>query len=395
MFTIVETDTSGPSTKTNVTIVTRFSFSRGTRDSPHDIHHYTTANGRAGGGGVGVRLSIVHRVSDSEPLKRNIHSEAKTICNKSETCRKTKCVHCHIISSADVSIAINKLKSDKVNDNGLVYSNNFNHGTELLFQYLSILFTSMIHHGFCPPTFICANIIPIPKSSKANLSDSDKYRSIAISSLLGKILDHIIIVKQSEALKTSNYQFGFKANSSTVLCSTIVNEIVQYYTENGAKPVYVLLLDASKAFDKVAFNVLFNELRGRSLCPKITQLLYYMYTNQQCSVRRGSEHSDYFNVSNGVKHGGVISPILFSCYIDKLFSQLEHSGLGCHVGASYARAFGYADDIALVAPSLQSLTLSDPCYFRQLTIRGGALKAPPPPTTISKTIVSIVTISYM
>ena len=40
----------------------------------------------------------------------------------------------------------------------------------------------------------------------------------------------------------------------------MVNETVQYYTENGAKPVYVLLLDASKAFDKVAFNVLFNEL---------------------------------------------------------------------------------------------------------------------------------------
>ena len=135
----------------------------------------------------------------------------------------------------------------------------------------------------------------------------------------------------------------------------MVNETVQYYTENGAKPVYVLLLDASKAFDKVAFNVSFNELRDRSLCPKITKLLYYMYTNQECSIRWGSEHSDFFNVSNGVKQGGVISPILFSCYIVKLFLQFEYSGLGCHVGASYAGAFGYADDIALVAPSLQSL----------------------------------------
>ena len=78
----------------------------------------------------------------------------------------------------------------------------------------------------------------------------------------------------------------------------MVNKTVQYYTENGAKSVYVLLLDASKAFDKVAFNVLFNELRDHSLCPKITKLLYYMYTHQECSVRWGSEHSLYFNVSN-------------------------------------------------------------------------------------------------
>jgi len=40
------------------------------------------------------------------------------------------------------------------------------------------------------------------------------YRSIAISSLLSKILDNIIIDKQRASLSTSNYQFGFKANSS-------------------------------------------------------------------------------------------------------------------------------------------------------------------------------------
>ena len=39
----------------------------------------------------------------------------------------------------------------------------------------------MIYHGFAPQAFICANIIPIPKGSKASLTSSDKYRSIAIS----------------------------------------------------------------------------------------------------------------------------------------------------------------------------------------------------------------------
>ena len=219
---------------------------------------------------------------------------------------------------------------------GIVYSNNFTHGTELLFLYLGILYTSMTYHGFCPASFICANIIRLPKGSKVNLSDSAKYRSIAISSILGKILDHIIIVKQSDALTTSKHQYGFKANSSTVLCSTMVIETAQYYTENGAKRVYVLLLDASKAFDKVVLNVLFNELRDRAVCPRIIKLLYLMYTNQSCSVTWDNEQSDYFKISNGAKQGGAISPLLFSCYIDNLFTNLQHSGLGCHVGSSYA-----------------------------------------------------------
>ena len=96
-------------------------------------------------------------------------------------------------------------------------------------------------------------------------------------------------MKQSDALTASQHHYSFKANSSTVVRSTMVNQTVQYYTENCAKQVYVLLLDASKAFDKVAFNVLFNELRDRAVCPHIIKLLYFMYTNQSCSVKWDNE----------------------------------------------------------------------------------------------------------
>ena len=80
-----------------------------------------------------------------------------------------------------------------------------------------------------------------------------------------------------------------------------------------------------------------------------------MYTHQKCHVRGNNEHSDSFSVLNGVKQGSVISPLLFSIYIDNLFSKLKHLGSGCHVGLTYARDFGYADDISLVSPSIYCL----------------------------------------
>ena len=72
------------------------------------------------------------------------------------------------------------------------------------------------------------------------------YRSIAISSIRSKILDIVIIEQQQFALSTSPYQFGFKSKASTVLCTTMVVETVQYYLEKGDHSVYVLLLDASR-----------------------------------------------------------------------------------------------------------------------------------------------------
>ena len=39
-----------------------------------------------------------------------------------------------------------------------------------------------------------------------------------------------------------------------------------------------------------------------------------------------------FPVKNGVKQGGVISPVLFCIYIDKLLLELSKSGFGCFIG---------------------------------------------------------------
>ena len=70
----------------------------------------------------------------------------------------------------------------------------------------------MIYHGFAPQGFICANIIPIPKCSKASLTSSDKYRSIAISSVIGKILVHVIIDRLSDCLKLLIINFDLNQN---------------------------------------------------------------------------------------------------------------------------------------------------------------------------------------
>ena len=108
------------------------------------------------------------------------------------------------------------------------------------------------------------------------------------------IFDNVIIERQQDFLSTSNYQFDFKAKSSTVLCTTMVNETIQYYIQNVGQAVYLLLLDASKAFDKVSYEKLFKFLLARNVCPKIVKLLYCMYTHQKCHVRWNNEQSDFF-----------------------------------------------------------------------------------------------------
>ena len=60
-------------------------------------------------------------------------------------------------------------------------------------------------------------------------------------------------------------------------------------------------------------------------------------------------------VSNGVKQGGVMSPLLFNLHIQDLIECLDRKGLGCHMGNHFSRCFIYADDITLVAHSAYAL----------------------------------------
>ena len=82
-----------------------------------------------------------------------------------------------------------------------------------------------------------------------------------------------------------------------------------------------------------------------------------MYINQKLRVRWGTTLSDEFNVSNGVKQGGVISPILFCVYMDNLITELKSSNVGCYMAGVFVGVFVYADDIKLLAPSCHALNV--------------------------------------
>lgn len=134
------------------------------------------------------------------------------------------------------------------------------------------------------------------------------------------------------------------------MCTMVLKETISYYIKHQSS-VYCTFLDASKAFDRVHYCKLFRLLIKRGLPACIVRILINMYTGNQVRVLWAGLASDYFAVRNGVKQGGVISPILFCIYIDDLLKRLSLSGVGCYIGTSFVGALAYADDIVLIAPT--------------------------------------------
>ena len=68
-------------------------------------------------------------------------------------------------------------------------------------------------------------------------------------------------------------------------------------------------------------------------------------------VRWVATTSTQFTVANGVKQGGIISPILFNVYMYDLSIALNSSGIGGYLGAAFLYHFCYDDDLCLISLS--------------------------------------------
>ena len=215
------------------------------------------------------------------------------------------------INSSDVDLitpdvvkrAIKNLKPGKPDVSGKFTSEAFLNGPENLCNALSVLFKSFfIHNDFTSSILACA-FMPLKKGVLKDDTKSDNYLAIAISSLILKVFDNVILILFGHFLGTDWLQFGFKPKTGTTQCSWFVLEVVAYYKQQKTS-VKSALLDCSKAFDKCVFSVLFGKCLARGIPPIFVPGLLCIYQKQRCWVRwsNGLTSKD-FGISNGTRQG--------------------------------------------------------------------------------------------
>ena len=295
------------------------------------------------------------KVDDLDQKFKLKYHEYSISHDKSCSCMK------HDISLHVVFDAIAKMRKGKCPDGDEICAEHFHNAPLILLQRLASLFNSMMRHSFVPKQFRFSFMIPIIKDNNGNHSDVANYRGITISPIISKILEHCLKAVYSNHLSTSPHQFGFKGKSSTAHAVFCLRETVDFYTKNNSR-VYCSFLDASKAFDRLVHSGLFLKLMERNVSKILLDILITWHDGLYCQVKWNGVYSGWFPITAGVRQGGVLSPDLYCIYVDKLISVLQSLNIGCYIKNVFAAALFYADDMAILAPSLKGLQkLLDAC----------------------------------
>ena len=77
-------------------------------------------------------------------------------------------------------------------------------------------------------------------------------------------------------------------------------------------------LDASKAFDRISYWILYKKLSDCNTPSLIVRVLMFCYQKHPICVKQGKRTFEHFGIFNGVRQGGVLSLQLFAIYMDDL-----------------------------------------------------------------------------
>ena len=126
--------------------------------------------------------------------------------------------------------------------------------------YMSVAFTAFLRHSFVPSQFLRSYIVPIVKDKRGNTHDPDNYKGIAVSSVVLKAFEQVLLYRLQGLWNSGNEQFGFKKEHSCTDCSYVSRQTIDYYLSRGNRYVYACALDFSKAYNRVLHYKLFSSV---------------------------------------------------------------------------------------------------------------------------------------
>ncbi|CAG9131590.1 unnamed protein product [Plutella xylostella] len=169
----------------------------------------------------------------------------------------------HPVTETEILKIINSLGNKNTSGDDEIPSTLLKSCADILKYPLTRLINQSFKEGIFPEKLKMAKIIPIPKNKRRKDTDPDKFRPIALLSVISKIYEKAMTNKLTTFLEKNNLlhknQHGFrKRHSTTLAVYKYMQEIYNYLNEK--KYAIGLLLDLSKAYDKVSHKILLSKL---------------------------------------------------------------------------------------------------------------------------------------
>ena len=184
------------------------------------------------------------------------------------------------------------------------------------------------------------------------------YRTISTCPLLSKAIDKYIGSLYESGWAAAQAETQFQGpGSSHELAAILLTETIQFSLHSTKKPLFVLLLDAKSAFDKILVECI---IRNAFLAGSRGQGLLYLadrLSNRLTYVEWDKCLMGPIHDTLGVEQGGCNSDRLYKLANNEQLSTAQESLLGLKMNDIFVSSVGQADDTCLVSDCIFKMQL--------------------------------------
>jgi hypothetical protein len=196
-------------------------------------------------------------------------------------------------------------------------------GACLLASPVCAVFNSSLREGYVPTTWKLAYVCALPKVNPPTQLEKH-IRPISLTPVLAKVMESFtckwVMDHISEDLDPQ--QYGSVKESSTVHALVELTHHWQQGLDVPGKVLRVLLLDYSKAFDRIDHTILLRKLANMGVPDfLVSWFTAFLCGRQQCT-KIGEAQSDWRSINAGVPQGTLFGPVGFVIHINDLKSVL-------------------------------------------------------------------------
>ena len=142
-----------------------------------------------------------------------------------------------------------------------------------------------MEHQIVPDGLNLSVIKPIIKDETKENNDISNIRPIAISDSLANLYERIILKEIKKDHTDNKKRFGFKEVSSCAHAVEVVFNQALLASQVRNRKLYICAVDASKAFDKVSREKLWDLMVDKKIEPAIVMVIKNYYSKNFMVVR--------------------------------------------------------------------------------------------------------------
>ena len=160
----------------------------------------------------------------------------------------------------------------------------------------------------------------------------------------------------TNAITLSKEQGGFREGRSTIDQVFCLDKVTKFIRRQGRK-VFIAFLDIKAAYDSVPRGELWRQCENQGLDHVTISCLRSLFDHNSAQLVVSQHRSRPIALPAGVLQGSVLSPLLYSIYLDPLVEKLRAHGprISFPNDSTGINSLLYADDIALIASSPRDL----------------------------------------